>query len=176
MSLQLPAQTPVLLMNRHMPIPATPRPHRFHASTHSVGRRVTFNYPMPTSCLAPVVGKPEKIECTKPTPVCYAFRRTPQWHLPPLLWMNTQPILGKALRYDQTKTINITHQLTADDKVIGKPDYETYKRQALFYFGVAQSGCWFRIRPDLSSSPITPVFACPGLRPRWCPIRLPSRV
>jgi len=30
--------------------------------------------------------------------------------------MNMHPILGKALRYDHTKTINITRPLTADDK------------------------------------------------------------
>lgn len=30
------------------------------------------------------------------------------------------------------------------------------------------SGQWFRIQSDLSSSPATPLFACPGLRSRWC--------
>lgn len=54
--------------------------------------------------------------------------------------------------------------------------YSNYKRQVFFYTGVTLSGVWYRIQSDLSSSPVTPLSTCPGLRSRWCRTHLPKRI
>jgi len=89
------AQLLVLLRNRSVPITTTPLGDAFESPIQALMGGLALDDPFPSTRLAPVVGKAQKIEGARFAPA--GARRSPEGHQTGLFQMDRQAVFPKAL-------------------------------------------------------------------------------
>jgi hypothetical protein len=89
------AQLLVLLRNRSVPITTTPLGDALESPIQTLMGGLALDNPFPSTRLAPVVGKAQKIEGARFAPA--GARRSPEGHQTSLVRMDCQPVFPKAL-------------------------------------------------------------------------------
>src|SRR5919109_3860743 len=115
----------MLLVERGMAVLTTPCPALFHKPTQAFPDRLALNDPVPLACFGPIVGKSEKVKCTRAPGRLVAAWRPLERHQRRFLGMNGEAETGKAFRQDVHNPAGIGFALAADDTIIGKATQKT---------------------------------------------------
>src|SRR5882672_8572071 len=108
-----------------MAVLTTPCPARFHKPPQAFPDRLALDDPVSLACFAPIVGKSEKVKCTRaPCRLVVAWRPLER-NQRRFLRMNGEAETGEAFRQDFHNPAGIGFALTADDKIIGKATQKT---------------------------------------------------
>ena len=127
-----PAQLPVLLHNRCMPIATTPLVDSFQSSAQALPGRLVLDDPFPPTRLAPVVGKAQKIEGPRSLPL--GATRSPECHQLGLVWVDRQSVLPEALGEHPSHLLRVLLELKAHNRVVRKACDERTTSQSWFHF------------------------------------------
>src|SRR2546430_953891 len=117
---QFRTEGPILLLQWRMAILPTPCPDCSHKPAQSFPDRLALDDPVSTACLGPIVGKSQKVECTRAPCRRVSARRLLERNHCRLFGMNGQTEAVESLRQDGHHPARVGFQLAADDKIISK--------------------------------------------------------
>src|SRR5262249_59898850 len=105
-----------------------PCPALFHKPTQSFPDRLALDDPVPLARFGPIVGKAEKVKCTRAPCRSVAAWRPLERNQRRFLRMNGEAETGKACRQDVHNPAGVGFPPAADDKIIRQ---ETQKTRTL---------------------------------------------
>ena len=108
-----------------MAVLTTPCPALFHKPTQAFPDRLALDDPVPLACFGPIVGKSEKVKCTRAPCRSVVAWRPLERNQRRFLGMNGEAETGEAFRQDVHNPAGIGVALAADDKIIGKATQKT---------------------------------------------------
>src|SRR5262245_25664305 len=108
-----------------MAVLTTPCPALFHKPPQAFPDRLALDDPVALACFAPIVGKSEKVKCTRAPCRLVAAWRPLERNQRRFLRMNSEAETGEAFRQDCHNPAGIDFALTADDKIIGTAAQKT---------------------------------------------------
>jgi hypothetical protein len=169
---------------------ATPLPQRLRGPPEPLPSCSAFDDSKPPTCSCPVMGEAEKLACAVPLRRCLASFRLPEYdqrrlrgpvgfRSPPSSVLcsaktATMPVSGRCARRSLPDpwpaSVRSWCPHGARAVVKAPAPRRTFRRPG------SQSGHMARRQVALPRSRVTPMNACPALRPRWCPRHLPLRV
>src|SRR5215510_2155966 len=106
----------MLLLERGMAVLTTPCPALFHKPTQAFPDRLALDDPVPLACFGPIVGKAEKVKCTRAPCRSVSAWRPLERNQRRFLGMNGEAETGKAFRQDVHNPAGVGFALAADDK------------------------------------------------------------
>ena len=108
-----------------MAVLTTPCPALFHKPTQAFPDRLALEDPGPLACFGPIVGKAEKVKCTRAPCRSVSAWRPLERNQRRFLGMHGEAETGKAFRQDVPNPAGIGFALAANDKIIGKATQKT---------------------------------------------------
>src|SRR3989442_841758 len=121
---QFRTEGPILLLQWRMAILPTPCPDCSHKPAQSFPDRLALDDPVSTACLGPIVGKSQKVECTRAPCRRVSARRLLERNHCRLFGMNGQTEAVESLRQDGHHPARVGFQLAANNKIIRKPRHK----------------------------------------------------
>src|SRR5215471_11153846 len=115
----------MLLLERCMAVLTTPCPALLHKPPQAFPDRLALDDPGPLACFGPIVGKAEKVKCTRAPCRSVAAWRPLERNQRRLLRMNGEAEPGEAFRQDCHNPAGLGFALAADAKIIGKARQKT---------------------------------------------------
>ena len=108
-----------------MAVCTTPCPALFHTPPQAFPDRLALDDPVPLACFGPIMGKSEKVKCTRAPCRLVAAWRPLARNQRRFLRMQGEAETGEAFRQDVHNPAGIGFALAADDKIISKATQKT---------------------------------------------------
>src|SRR5215472_12369450 len=123
MAPKFPVQRFLLLIDRIMPMFATPFHHRLQAAAEPLAHRTYMNRELSLPASLTDVREAEKIECRGLRPTRFLGPSqgfSPEFHQPGLVRMQRQPVLLKSLPQHVEHFLGVLPILKAENEIVGK--------------------------------------------------------